>query len=240
MPEVLSNPVALIESLDHEGRGVAHVDGKAIFIEGALPGERVEYSSYRKKPSYEKAQVVRIIKAASQRVTPRCPHFGMCGGCSMQHLDPDAQASVKQRVLEDAFWHIGQLRPEVIYPPITGPASAFSPLDVPNFGANYRANTDTQSPNFAQQEPSIGVNPLNPLNVVVAAKDERQGTNTKHVYIYTSTDGGVTWINQRFPYRLPAPGYSSDPVVNFADDGVVFVTSLPYGGGTSGIASWCS
>jgi hypothetical protein len=119
--------------------------------------------------------------------------------------------------------------------PITGPASAFSPLDVPNFGPNYRANTDPLSPNYAQQEPSIGVNPLNPLNVVVAAKDEREGTNTKHVYIYTSTDGGVTWTNLRFPYRLPAPGYSSDPVVNFADDGVVYVTSLPYSGGTSGI-----
>ena len=119
--------------------------------------------------------------------------------------------------------------------PITGPASAFRPLDVPNFGPNYRANTDSQSLNYAQQEPSIGVNPLNPLNVVVAAKDERQGTNTKHVYIYTSTDGGVTWINQPFPYRLPAPGYSSDPVVNFTDDGVVYVTSLPYGGGTAGI-----
>ena len=129
MSEVFSNPVALIESLDHEGRGVAHVDGKAIFVEGALPGERVEYSSYRKKPSYEKAQVTRIVKASSQRVEPRCPHYGMCGGCSMQHLDSNAQASAKQRVLEDAFWHIGQLRPEVIYPPITGPA----------WGYRYRA-----------------------------------------------------------------------------------------------------
>ncbi|HTH94790.1 MAG TPA: 23S rRNA (uracil(1939)-C(5))-methyltransferase RlmD [Rhodocyclaceae bacterium] len=129
MSEVRYNPVAFIESLDHEGRGVAHVEGKAIFVEGALPGERVEYSSYRKKDSYEKAQLTRIVKASSQRVTPRCPHFGMCGGCSMQHLDSDAQASIKQRVLEDAFWHIGKLRPEVIFPPITGPA----------WGYRYRA-----------------------------------------------------------------------------------------------------
>ena len=81
-------PEALIESLDNEGRGVARVDGKAIFIEGALPGERVEYSSYRRKPTYEQAQVVRVIKPSSQRVTPACPHFGVCGGCSMQHLEP--------------------------------------------------------------------------------------------------------------------------------------------------------
>ena len=115
-------PLAIVESLDHEGRGVAHVEGKAIFIEGALPGESVEYSSYRKKPSFEQAQATKILKSSSQRVTPRCKHFGVCGGCSMQHLEPAAQAAAKQRVLEDAFWHIGRLRPEVLYPVIVGPA----------------------------------------------------------------------------------------------------------------------
>lgn len=115
-------PEALIESLDNEGRGVAHVDGKAIFIEGALPGERVEYASYRRKPTYEQAQAVRIIKASSQRTTPGCPNFGVCGGCSMQHLEASAQTAVKQRVLEDALWHLARLRPEVVYPPISGPA----------------------------------------------------------------------------------------------------------------------
>ncbi|HZV54504.1 MAG TPA: 23S rRNA (uracil(1939)-C(5))-methyltransferase RlmD [Rhodocyclaceae bacterium] len=113
---------ALIESLDNEGRGVAHVEGKVIFIEGALPGERVEYASYRRKPTYEQAQVVHVIKASSQRVTPGCPHFGVCGGCSMQHLEPGAQTAAKQRVLEDALWHLARLRPETILPPISGPA----------------------------------------------------------------------------------------------------------------------
>jgi 23S rRNA (uracil1939-C5)-methyltransferase len=115
-------PEALVESLDHEGRGVARVDGKAIFIEGALSGELVEFSSFRRKPTYEQAQVVRIIKASSQRMTPRCPHFGVCGGCSMQHLDPAAQTAAKQRVLEDALWHLARLKPETIFPPISGPA----------------------------------------------------------------------------------------------------------------------
>jgi hypothetical protein len=105
-------------------------------------------------------------------------------------------------------------------------------LGGPVFGTNYRANTDTQSPNLAQQEPSIAVNPVNPLNIVAAAKDERQGTNTKHVYIYSSTDGGVTWINQRFPYRVTVPPSSSDPVVNFSDDGICYVTALIVGGGS--------
>lgn len=114
--------VATIESLDHEGRGVTHVDGKAVFIEGALPGERVEYAVVRRRPSYELGELVRVITPSAQRVTPRCPHFGHCGGCSMQHLDPVAQAAVKQRVLEDALWHVGRVRAETIYPAIHGPS----------------------------------------------------------------------------------------------------------------------
>jgi len=113
-------PLADIESLDHEGRGVAHVDGKVVFIEGALPGEVVEYESYRRKPSYEKAHVLRVLRASSQRVAPPCPHFGTCGGCSMQHLNLPGQTAAKQRVLEDALWHVGRIRPEQLFPPIAG------------------------------------------------------------------------------------------------------------------------
>jgi 23S rRNA (uracil1939-C5)-methyltransferase len=118
-------PIADIESLDHEGRGVAHVDGKAVFIEGALPGEQVAYSSYRRKRSYEKAHAQHVLLASSQRVAPPCPHFGICGGCSMQHLNLPGQTAAKQRVLEDALWHIARLKPEQIYPPITGAGWAY-------------------------------------------------------------------------------------------------------------------
>jgi hypothetical protein len=120
-------------------------------------------------------------------------------------------------------------------PPRTGPASVFRALIDPVWGNNVRANTDTQSPNRAQQEPSIAINPLNPLNVVAAAKDERAGVNTKQIWIYTSTDGGASWINQIFPHQTPLPGFSSDPVVKFTDDGICYVTSLPYGSGSVGI-----
>ena len=122
-------PIALIESLDHEGRGVTRPEGKAIFVDGALPGERVEYVVRRSRPTYEQAEVVRIIKPSAQRVAPRCRHYGTCGGCSMQHLDADAQAAAKQRILEDALWHIGKLRPEIIHSAIHGPA----------WGYRYRA-----------------------------------------------------------------------------------------------------
>jgi 23S rRNA (uracil1939-C5)-methyltransferase len=109
-----------IESLDQEGRGVARIAGKVIFIEGALTGEIVSYSSYRKKPSFELAQVTQIHKPSPVRVQPKCKYFGVCGGCSMQHLDARAQVAVKQRILEDALWHIGKVKAETILPPIYG------------------------------------------------------------------------------------------------------------------------
>ncbi|OIQ98923.1 23S rRNA (uracil(1939)-C(5))-methyltransferase RlmD [mine drainage metagenome] len=118
------NPV-IIESIDHEGRGIAHADGKVIFIEGALTGERVTYSSYRKKNNYEQAKVEQILKQSFMRVQPKCPVFGVCGGCSMQHLEPRAQVAIKQRVLEDNLQRIGKVKPEVVLPPIYGQAWAY-------------------------------------------------------------------------------------------------------------------
>ncbi|MDH4286997.1 MAG: 23S rRNA (uracil(1939)-C(5))-methyltransferase RlmD, partial [Gallionella sp.] len=109
-----------IESLDQECRGVTHAEGKVIFVEGALTGEVVGYSSYRKKPSFELAQVAGIHRHSSMRVQPKCQHFGVCGGCSMQHLEASAQVAVKQRILEDSLWHIGKVKAETILPPIHG------------------------------------------------------------------------------------------------------------------------
>ncbi len=121
--------LAGVESLDQEGRGVAHVDGKVIFIEGALPGELAEFVSYRRKPSFELADATRIVRASSSRVAPRCPHFGTCGGCSLQHLDSRGQVAAKQRVLEDNLARIGKVRPETMLAPIRGP----------DWGYRYRA-----------------------------------------------------------------------------------------------------
>lgn len=114
-------PCGTIESLDHAGQGIARDGGKTIFVEGALPGERVTWLSYRRKPSFEQARVTEIHRAASARVEPRCPHFGVCGGCSMQHADPNLQIATKQRVLEDNLQHIGNVRPGAVYAPISGP-----------------------------------------------------------------------------------------------------------------------
>jgi len=110
----------VIESLDHEGRGVGHVDGKVVFVEGGLAGECVTYAVRRSKSSYAIGEVVDVLKASAARVVPRCPHFGVCGGCSMQHLDATAQVAVKQRVLEDNLIHIGRVRAERMLAPIHG------------------------------------------------------------------------------------------------------------------------
>ncbi len=117
-----NEPVVTIESLDQEGRGVAHHEGKVIFIEGALIGERVTYSSYRRKSSFENAVATKILKTSFTRVSPKCAHFDLCGGCSMQHLDVRAQVAAKQRILEDNLQRIGKVKPETILAPIYGEA----------------------------------------------------------------------------------------------------------------------
>ncbi len=113
---------ATIESLDREGRGVAHVQGKALFVEGALPLERVAYQVIKRKPSYEIATVDAIELESPSRDIPACVHFGVCGGCSMQHLQPSAQIAAKQRVLEDALQRIGKVEAETLLAPVHGPS----------------------------------------------------------------------------------------------------------------------
>jgi 23S rRNA (uracil1939-C5)-methyltransferase len=115
-----------VESLDLEAQGVAHrADGKVVFIEGALPGERVQVSVARRKNQWEQGQMSALARESAQRVRPGCPHFGLhagaCGGCKMQHLHPSAQVAVKQRVLEDNLWHLAKVRPERLLRPIEGP-----------------------------------------------------------------------------------------------------------------------
>ncbi|HET8597310.1 MAG TPA: 23S rRNA (uracil(1939)-C(5))-methyltransferase RlmD [Castellaniella sp.] len=120
MPEPILYPLD-IESLDLEGQGIAHHDGKVVFVEGALPGERVVARVTQRKPSFDKARVERVLRPSSQRTEPPCPHFGVCGGCAMQHLEPAAQLAIKQRALEDALVHIGKVRPLQILPALQGP-----------------------------------------------------------------------------------------------------------------------
>lgn len=109
-----------IESVDLEANGIARHEGKVIFVRGALPGERVSAHVVRRKASYEVAQTDRVIRASSQRVVPPCPNFGVCGGCSMQHLEERSQLAIKQRVLEDQLKHLGGMKAQTMLRPIAG------------------------------------------------------------------------------------------------------------------------
>ena len=110
-----------IDSLDAEGRGVARTaEGKVVFVEGALPGEEVDFQVLRRKSSFEIGRLTRVVGGASSRQTPRCPHFGVCGGCSLQHTDARTQMAAKQRWLEESLARIGKVVPEILLPIVYG------------------------------------------------------------------------------------------------------------------------
>ncbi|MEO8279084.1 MAG: 23S rRNA (uracil(1939)-C(5))-methyltransferase RlmD [Ideonella sp.] len=115
-----------VESLDLDAQGVAHnAEGKVVFIEGALPGEEVRVQVHRRKNQWEQATLLATRRESSQRVRPPCRHFGVCGGCKMQHLHVAAQVATKQRALEDALWHLGKVKVEQLLRPIEGPSLGY-------------------------------------------------------------------------------------------------------------------
>ncbi|HEY5613453.1 MAG TPA: 23S rRNA (uracil(1939)-C(5))-methyltransferase RlmD [Lysobacter sp.] len=114
---------AEITGLTHDGRGVARrADGKAVFVAGALPGERVMASQTGHHRSFDEAKAVEVLLASPDRVTPRCPHFGVCSGCALQHFDEGKQILAKQGVLLDNLERIGHVIPERVLPPLTDAA----------------------------------------------------------------------------------------------------------------------
>ncbi|MFU8797790.1 MAG: 23S rRNA (uracil(1939)-C(5))-methyltransferase RlmD [Gammaproteobacteria bacterium] len=119
---VSSIPVsAHITALSHDGRGIASIQGKTTFVEGALPGETVLFKYLRHHGRFDEGQVTEIQIASPERVEPKCPHFFACGGCSLQHMSPDAQIRMKEKMLLEHLQHFGGLKAEVILPPLTGP-----------------------------------------------------------------------------------------------------------------------
>lgn len=108
-----------IDSLSHDGRGVGRLDDKVVFVSGALPGERVMFRYTLRKAKFDEGTVVEVLEASPQRVEPRCPHFGVCGGCSLQHLSPEDQILAKQERLMDNLTRMGKVNPDEVLPPLT-------------------------------------------------------------------------------------------------------------------------
>ena len=110
---------ATIEKFSHDGRGIARIEGKTTFIDGALPEEEVTFQYTLKKRDYDEGSVLSIEKPSPQRVEPHCPHYELCGGCSLQHLDGKAQIFEKQSLLLDVLARVGHCQPETVLPPLT-------------------------------------------------------------------------------------------------------------------------
>jgi len=109
---------ATITDISHEGRGVAHVDGKTVFIDDALPGEVVEWQRLKRNRNFDEGRLLRVIEPSPDRVEPHCAHFGVCGGCVLQHLSGERQLEFKQRQLTEALVRIGKVTSDEILPPL--------------------------------------------------------------------------------------------------------------------------
>ena len=109
-----------ITNLSHDGRGVGHLNGKATFVDGALPGEIITAEITKKHSRYNNARLIEVIKSSPDRVPAKCSHFSICGGCQFQHISPDKQILLKQENLLNQLQHMGKVEPKEILPPLTG------------------------------------------------------------------------------------------------------------------------
>jgi 23S rRNA (uracil1939-C5)-methyltransferase len=111
---------ARIESLTHDGKGITRIDGKTTFVHGSLPGERVRFLYTEQRRNFDQGRVVEVLEPSPERVEPRCPRFGICGGCSLQHQAPEAQVNSKQQALLETLQQIGRVSPAEWLPPLVG------------------------------------------------------------------------------------------------------------------------
>jgi len=119
-----SRLICEIVDLIHDGRGVGRPDGKTCFIEGALPGETVEFRRHNQKRNYDEAHVLEVISASDSRIQPQCKHFPRCGGCTVQHLEHGAQVSFKEKQLLESLERSG-MQPKSLLPALSGPQWAY-------------------------------------------------------------------------------------------------------------------
>lgn len=124
-----------ITKLSHDGRGIGQINGKTHFIANALPGETVAYRLLRKHKKFDEGIATEIIIPSAERITPECQHFGVCGGCQLQHMSTQAQLKYKQAVVLEQMQHIGHVVPEEILPPMTG--DIFGYRSKARLGAKY-------------------------------------------------------------------------------------------------------
>jgi 23S rRNA (uracil1939-C5)-methyltransferase len=141
----------LISALSHEGRGIAHIDGKTTFIEGALPGEEIEFRYTKRHRQYDEGQTVQVLTPSAERVAPLCRHYDICGGCTLQHMAPEAQILHKQQALLDLLARIGKVTPSVILPPLVGPVWGYR--SKARLGVKYVIKKEKLLVGFRERDP---------------------------------------------------------------------------------------
>lgn len=116
--------IGVVVGMTHEGEGVVR-EGKTAFVAGALPGERIRFRRARRHKQHDDGVLLEVLEAAADRVTPRCAHFGLCGGCALQHLDPASQIAIKQQELRDNLERIARTMPDEWFEPMRGPVWSY-------------------------------------------------------------------------------------------------------------------
>jgi 23S rRNA (uracil1939-C5)-methyltransferase len=155
-----------IESLAHDGRGVAHVDGKVVFIDEALPGEELEFIYTDSRRDYAEGKVDRLLTHSNDRVEAKCVHYGICGGCSFQHVESSAQINIKQSLLQEQFSRIGNVTIPELWQPLIGPHWGYR--QKARMGVKYVAKKgrvlvgfrERRNPFLAEIEECIVMNPV--------------------------------------------------------------------------------
>jgi 23S rRNA (uracil1939-C5)-methyltransferase len=112
--------VGRVAGLTHEGEGVVR-DGKTAFVAGALPGEQVRFRRTRRHRQHDDGQLLEVLEPSAARVVPRCAHFGVCGGCALQHLEPRGQLEAKDAELRDVLTRVARVTPQRWLDPLGGP-----------------------------------------------------------------------------------------------------------------------
>jgi 23S rRNA (uracil1939-C5)-methyltransferase len=142
----------VVTALSHDGEGIITA-GKTAFVAGALPGEKVQFRRRRRRSHHDEAELEAVLEPSPLRITPQCPHFGICGGCALQHLDGAAQIAAKQRQVREALERIGKVAPEQWLEPVTGAQWAYRRRA--RLGARYVTKKDFAALGFRERYSSM-------------------------------------------------------------------------------------
>lgn len=227
-----------IESLNYDARGVARVNGKATFVDGALPGETVRFRLVSRRRRHDSGVLAEVIHPSPDRIDPACPHFGQCGGCSLQHLRPEAQIAAKQRILADALRHIGRVQPQSWLAPLTGPVWHYRRRA--RFGVRWVENKGGSLVGFRERRRSF-VTPLKTCPVLDKRvsillphlKELIDGLSCPHRIPQVEVAAGDESVALVIRHLLPLTGNDRDTLSRFAE--AHGVQMLLQGGGVDSI-----